>query len=280
MKGDPKILQAPVSPDAPEDPFLAINPTGPAKRGKLEPWEAVLADHEEAVPGLASRCLSLSLTPADLNVMMEALEMSGDDAVTLDVFASSLRLTEDEVGRLVKRYPDSLGRSLEIARARRKGFIMDAARTQAYRNTSALKELLSNPRMMDMFQAEEEAEREGMRTHEERVEDLLMKRGVAPAGYASAVFLTGDTEGFVKDGEFSGLEDELKTKGKFVTAGELVDAMNEKEKSKDVVAGDAEKGAAGGKAQKLEIEFFPSTAAGHGGGEKVPGQGRELVLSF
>lgn len=182
-----------------QNPLLEINPVSGGissvrKRKqdeKLEPWEAVLQDYMEANNAdLHTRCLHKTLTPSDINAIMEALEMSGKDAITLDVFASFLRLTEPEIVELIRKYPDTLGRSLKIAQANRKNFILDAVKTQAFRNSAAFKELLTSPNFKNVFEAADELDEQG--SVAQKAERMLQEKGIMPDKYATAIFLTGD----------------------------------------------------------------------------------------
>lgn len=226
------------------DPLLDINPAPSAgfsgsssssssssskkDKTKMKPWQAMLETYMESGHGvgLARRCMDCELTPSDINALMESLEMSGEDMTTLDVFAASLRLTEPEINALVRTYSDSLGRSLQIARAKRKEFIMDGAMSQVFRNSSSIKQLTDNPKLMDMFQVEDE--KLSNASVATKAESLLQERGVKPGGYSQAVFLTGD----INLDEDAGFDRELEEKFSVVRPEEILRAFMDVDNNK------------------------------------------------
>ena len=215
--------------EIPEDPLLGLSPVQSSNPYEEQvKWKRILAEHAEKEPFFRDRCVAAAgLIPSDINTIMTALELSGSDGTTLDIFAAKLRLTEKELSALVNAYPESIGRSMQLARANRKEFVMEGAKGQIFRSSAIFKEYLSNPALKDMFQLEEEGRAEF--TAEEKAEAMLHAEGIRPSTYTRGVFLVGD----VKEDMDAVTQKDVKASLKkldFLTVDDLLDFFDKKSK--------------------------------------------------
>lgn len=214
-----------------DDPLMGLTPIprGSGKGGGGSEWKAALMGYRDENPEFLGRCAAPgTLLPEDINVLMTSLEAAGSDGTTLDIFAAALRLTEPEFGEMVKLYPDTLGRSLQLSRANRKEYIMEGSKSLLFRSSAMFKEMMGSPAMKDMFELSDEKADD--MSPEERIEVLLRERGVEPCGYVQGVFLTGDS------GEMDGISDisEDFSKWGVASAEDLLDVFEKLNKKVDI----------------------------------------------
>ena len=129
------------------------------------------------------------LSAQDVALICRSLELAGAEGMTLDVFAARLRLLESDVMKLIEAHPE-VGKSIQIARARRKEFLHTNLVQTAHRSPHAAKELLTNPLLsQDLLQKVEE--KDAKKSLETVVEESLLARGIKPKGFSQIVYLTG-----------------------------------------------------------------------------------------
>ena len=213
---------------APADPLAVLMPDGD-REGRPDQWGQVLAKYMADNPEFAVKLEKGGdgLVEEEIRVIVATLEASGGDKMTLDVYASRLRLLEKEFVALAEKYPP-IKRALAISRVNRKGAILDAVKMLAYRSTSVMKEYIQNPAFKDSLQIQEDKEEENFNSLEEKWEIFMREKGITPKDYTQVVYMTGDTglQGREKDRKTT--EKELVQQG-FIPLDKLPDLFREKE---------------------------------------------------
>lgn len=164
----------------------------PSSKGADSEWIAILEEKKRQDPAFTGKCISGELTEGDIATLAQSLEVSGDEGVTLDVFAAHLRLLEEEVAELARKHP-VLGRAIKLARVRRKGLLKQQFLASAHRSPKAALEGLDANKLSDILEVEEKAESE--KTIETLAEEHLYREGYRPVEPVQVLFLLGGEVG-------------------------------------------------------------------------------------
>ena len=166
----------------------ALNPT--SDTSNKQEWENLLDKYVETEDQFLYRLENGCLTSSDVSIICETLEGSGEEGLSLDVFAAKVRLLEKELVDLALKYP-RIEKAIQISRVKRKGFFLQTMVMSAHKSTATMRELFENESVnVDLLQKMEK-EKESTKLEDE-ITNSLRNLGVPPCEYTSVVYLMGD----------------------------------------------------------------------------------------
>lgn len=172
-----------------QEMFTPVEKVLSAKKEEEKSWEEDLKAYLASQRGFRERCDNKTLTDEDLEVLCATLEACGEDGMTLEIFASKLRLLEEELGDLSKKYPE-LEKSIKLARVNRKTQLLQTMNVGAHRSAAMAKELLHSDLVnKDVLQRREEEN--AKKRIEDRVLEELLERGARPVEYTQFLYVCG-----------------------------------------------------------------------------------------
>lgn len=217
---DKKLLQEDLAATNTNDSqgTAAIDALSPqAEQSNKQEWENLLDKYMKNEPQFLYRLENSILTSEDVSIVCETLEGSGEEGLSLDVFAARVRLLERDLVDLALRYP-RIEKAIKLSRVKRKGFFLQTMVMTAHKSTATMRELFENDAVnVDLLQKMEK-EKDSTKLEDEITNDLR-KLGVKPGDYTSITYLTGDlpnVDELPNPTEGMGLAE-----GKFLTAPEI-----------------------------------------------------------
>ena len=163
---------------------------------KEDPWKEKLDSYIQKEPNFIARAKKCDLIQEDIEVICDALELSGTSGMTLDVFAAKLRLIESEMALIKNTYPE-IANSLKIAAANKKGALLEVLMSSSVRSSKAAQDLLTNPELSKSQTERQEDEIESRGVLEKVLTKLLANGKPAPNSFCKMIYV----DGFKKDKE-------------------------------------------------------------------------------
>ena len=149
----------------------------------------LLEMHIEDEPDFLTRCRENNLNDKDLNIVCQALELSGTAGMSLEVFAAKLRLLVSEMGLIMQKH-ESIKRSWSIGQANKRGTFLESVVMTAGRSAKTAIEVLKDPEISKSAYEREQEELE-MRSADEKCLNHLLERGYRPQNFVKIVYVTG-----------------------------------------------------------------------------------------
>lgn len=154
-------------------------------------WKKMIQDRGEKDDMFYSRLRAGQPSASDVALVAEALARSGEEAITLDVFASHLRLVDKEFLPLIDRFPE-IARAVEMGRAARKEALTGIMLQAANRSGTAAQALVQGQLAEDPLTEREKREKE--KGSAEKVASRLAAMKVPkPKSYLTCHVIMGDS---------------------------------------------------------------------------------------
>ena len=128
-----------------------------------------------------------ALNPADLKAITDSLLESAEQGVPSGLFYSTWRLLSTDIPHIIRKYPE-FKRTLDMAKQLRKRPAWEAVQARMHNHPQTAIKMLSDAKLTD----EDDGTITDSAPIDERIESILVSKGIEPCEYSQVLVLHGD----------------------------------------------------------------------------------------